>query len=85
MMAVINNSTSTTLYEWEYYYGYLDPPIVDERKLNYNKYLIVIIFWITLAAFVGFLFLSLNLMSRSGNLPKSHRSQMKRSHKASTA
>ena len=33
-MAVIENSTS---YEWEYYYDYLDPVIVDESKLKFNK------------------------------------------------
>lgn len=80
-MAVTQNSTSAVHYEWEYYYDYLDPVIVDESKLKYNKYLIVIIFWIILAAFVGFLFLSLNLMSRSGNMTKSQRS----SHRSSAA
>uniref|UniRef100_A0A8D2ZQX9 Melanocortin-2 receptor accessory protein n=1 Tax=Scophthalmus maximus TaxID=52904 RepID=A0A8D2ZQX9_SCOMX len=66
-MAATENSTSTVSYEWEYYYDYLDPVIVDGSKLQYNKYSIVIIFWIFLAAFVGFLFLFLNLMSSSGN------------------
>ncbi|XP_068570732.1 melanocortin-2 receptor accessory protein [Cebidichthys violaceus] len=80
-MAVMENSTSTVV--WEYYYDYLDPVIVDESKLKYNKYLIVIIFWIILAAFVGFLFLSLNLMSHSGNLLRSRR--FRGSHKTSTA
>uniref|UniRef100_A0A671V589 Melanocortin 2 receptor accessory protein n=1 Tax=Sparus aurata TaxID=8175 RepID=A0A671V589_SPAAU len=74
IMAVIENSSAAENDEWEYYYDYLDPVIVDESKLKYNKYLIVIIFWIILAAFVGFLFLSLTLMCRSGNLPRSHRS-----------
>lgn len=94
-MALMENSTSAAPIEWEYYYDYLDPVIVDETKLKYNKckslcfieYLsscvnedklfssslsdsVVIIFWIVLAAFVGLLFLSLNLMSRSGNLPR---------------
>uniref|UniRef100_A0A673C4J4 Melanocortin 2 receptor accessory protein n=1 Tax=Sphaeramia orbicularis TaxID=375764 RepID=A0A673C4J4_9TELE len=63
----MKNTTSVVSYEWEYYYDYLDPPNVDASKLKYNKYSIVIIFWIILAAFVGFLFLSLNLMSHSGN------------------
>lgn len=37
MMAVPDNSTSAVPYEWEYYYDYLDPVIVDESKLKYNK------------------------------------------------
>lgn len=96
-MAVPDNSTNAVPYEWEYYYDYLDPVIVDESKLKYNKCKsfffiiccifilccmklklilcspsdsIVIVFWIVLAAFVGFLFVTLNLMSRSGNLPR---------------
>lgn len=91
--SVTGNSTSAISYEWEYYYDYLDPVIVDESKLKYNKckflnitFLnsalnvskilssfsdsIVIVLWISLAAFVGFLFLSLNLMSMRGKLPK---------------
>uniref|UniRef100_A0A8C4IDL6 Melanocortin-2 receptor accessory protein n=1 Tax=Dicentrarchus labrax TaxID=13489 RepID=A0A8C4IDL6_DICLA len=71
----MENSTSAVSYEWEYYYDYLDPVIVDESKLKYNKYSIVIIFWIILAAFVGFLFFGLNLMSRSGNFPSTRRTQ----------
>lgn len=31
------NFTSPTPYEWEYYYDYVDPVIVDESKLKYNK------------------------------------------------
>lgn len=27
----------TTTYEWEYYYDYIDPVIVDESKLKYHK------------------------------------------------
>uniref|UniRef100_A0A3Q3GZT2 Melanocortin 2 receptor accessory protein n=1 Tax=Labrus bergylta TaxID=56723 RepID=A0A3Q3GZT2_9LABR len=61
----MENSTSAVTYEWEYYDDYLDPVVVDQNKLKYNKYSIVIIFWIVLAAFVGFLFLSLNIMSVS--------------------
>uniref|UniRef100_A0A3B3ZZW7 Melanocortin 2 receptor accessory protein n=1 Tax=Periophthalmus magnuspinnatus TaxID=409849 RepID=A0A3B3ZZW7_9GOBI len=49
--------------EWEYYYDYVDPVMVDQTKLTYNKYLIVILFWIFMAVFVGFLFISLNLLS----------------------
>ncbi|KAG7455581.1 melanocortin-2 receptor accessory protein [Solea senegalensis] len=70
-MPLMENSNSTVSYEWEYYYDYIDPVIVDESKLKYNKYTIVIIFWICLAAFVGFLFLFLNLMSSSGNIQRS--------------
>uniref|UniRef100_A0A3B4UE59 Melanocortin 2 receptor accessory protein n=1 Tax=Seriola dumerili TaxID=41447 RepID=A0A3B4UE59_SERDU len=66
-MAVENSNTSAVPYEWEYYYDYLDPVIVDESKLKHNKYSIVIIFWIVLAAFVGSLFITLNLMSRAVN------------------
>uniref|UniRef100_A0A8C5G5T8 Melanocortin 2 receptor accessory protein n=1 Tax=Gouania willdenowi TaxID=441366 RepID=A0A8C5G5T8_GOUWI len=69
-VATWRNTTSGVSYEWEYYYGYIDPPIVEESKLRFNKYSIVIIFWITLAAFVGFLFFSLNLISRSGNVQR---------------
>uniref|UniRef100_M3ZYI1 Melanocortin 2 receptor accessory protein n=1 Tax=Xiphophorus maculatus TaxID=8083 RepID=M3ZYI1_XIPMA len=58
------------LYEWEYYLDYLDPVFVDESQLKYHKYSIVIILWVSLAAFVGFLFLILNLMSLSVKLPK---------------
>uniref|UniRef100_A0A3B3B6H6 Melanocortin 2 receptor accessory protein n=1 Tax=Oryzias melastigma TaxID=30732 RepID=A0A3B3B6H6_ORYME len=63
-----SNSTEDVLYEWEYYYDYLDPVIVDASKLKYNKYSIVIILWVSLVAFVGFLFLTLNLMSVTGSL-----------------
>uniref|UniRef100_A0A8C5FXA9 Melanocortin 2 receptor accessory protein n=1 Tax=Gadus morhua TaxID=8049 RepID=A0A8C5FXA9_GADMO len=65
----MENSTNEKQYRWEYeyYYDYLDAVIVDESKLKYNKYSIVIIFWITMAAFVGFLFLILTLMSCNGN------------------
>lgn len=34
---MMENSTGEGLYEWEYYYDYLDPVIVDESKLKYNK------------------------------------------------
>lgn len=37
MMALMENSTSALHYEWEYYYDYLDPVIVNESKLKYNK------------------------------------------------
>uniref|UniRef100_A0A3B5L476 Melanocortin 2 receptor accessory protein n=1 Tax=Xiphophorus couchianus TaxID=32473 RepID=A0A3B5L476_9TELE len=65
---VPGNSTSAPLYEWEYYLDYLDPVFVDESQLKYHKYSIVIILWVSLAAFVGFLFLILNLMSLIGLL-----------------
>lgn len=85
MMAVMDNSTATISNQWEYYYDYLDPVIVDESKLKYNKYSIVIIFWIILAAFVGLLFLCLNVMSRSENFPRSQRSNISGSQRTSTA
>uniref|UniRef100_A0A8C6M624 Uncharacterized protein n=1 Tax=Nothobranchius furzeri TaxID=105023 RepID=A0A8C6M624_NOTFU len=53
-----------------YYYDYIDPVAVDASQLKYNKYSIVIILWVTLAAFLGFLFLTLNLMSLTGKLTK---------------
>lgn len=81
----MNNITSAVSYEWEYYYDYVDPLTVDASKLKYNKYSIVIIFWIILAAFVGFLFLSLNLMSQSGNFLRSQRSKVKENHRISCA
>uniref|UniRef100_A0AAQ4QEA2 Melanocortin 2 receptor accessory protein n=1 Tax=Gasterosteus aculeatus aculeatus TaxID=481459 RepID=A0AAQ4QEA2_GASAC len=81
-MAIMENLTNSVSNEWEYYYDYLDPVIVDESKLKYNKYSIVIIFWIMLAAFVAFLFLSLNLMSHSG-MPRIQR--FRRSHSTATA
>lgn len=31
----MENTTST--YEWEYYYDYIEPVIVDESKLKYHK------------------------------------------------
>ncbi|XP_027854831.1 melanocortin-2 receptor accessory protein [Xiphophorus couchianus] len=82
---VPGNSTSAPLYEWEYYLDYLDPVFVDESQLKYHKYSIVIILWVSLAAFVGFLFLILNLMSLSVKLPKINKSKVKRHHKSSTA
>lgn len=33
----VSGNSSSALYEWEYYYDYLDPVIVDENKLKYNK------------------------------------------------
>ncbi|XP_014827679.1 PREDICTED: melanocortin-2 receptor accessory protein isoform X2 [Poecilia mexicana] len=84
-VAVPGNSTSAPLYEWEYYLDYLDPVFVDESQLKYHKYSIVIILWVSLAAFVGFLFLILNLMSLSVELPKINKSKIKRHHKTPAA
>lgn len=33
--ADMENTTSS--YEWEYYYDYIDPVVVDESQLKYNK------------------------------------------------
>uniref|UniRef100_A0A3B3QK04 Melanocortin 2 receptor accessory protein n=1 Tax=Paramormyrops kingsleyae TaxID=1676925 RepID=A0A3B3QK04_9TELE len=65
----MTNSTDSSDYDWkyEYYYDYLDPIIVDEKNLKFNKYSIVIIFWTGMAAFVVFLFLVLMYLSRSGS------------------
>ncbi|XP_077396815.1 melanocortin-2 receptor accessory protein [Festucalex cinctus] len=78
------NSTSVAFIGWEYYYGYVDPVVVDESKLKHNKYSIVIAFWVTLAAFVGVLFLSLNLMSGSGRLPWRRRRRSQRRNTSSS-
>ncbi|MFT7818488.1 melanocortin-2 receptor accessory protein, partial [Arapaima gigas] len=61
--------TNSSDYEWkyEYFYDYLEPVIVDETKLKFNKHSIVIIFWIGMAAFVIFLFLILMRLSRPGH------------------
>ncbi|XP_012735037.2 melanocortin-2 receptor accessory protein [Fundulus heteroclitus] len=84
-LAVPGNSTSAPPYEWEYYFDYLDPVFVDESQLKYHKYSIVIMLWVTLAAFVGFLFLVLSLMSLSVKLPKIRKSRVKRRHKSLAA
>ncbi|XP_070399943.1 melanocortin-2 receptor accessory protein [Nothobranchius furzeri] len=52
----------------------LDPSLPDS---------IVIILWVTLAAFLGFLFLTLNLMSLTGKLTKENK--VKGHQRASTA
>ncbi|XP_068507417.1 melanocortin-2 receptor accessory protein [Syngnathus scovelli] len=80
----MDNSTSAPFDGWEYYYDYVDPVIVDQSKLKYNKYSIVIAFWITLAAFVGVLFLTLNLMSGSGHLPWRCRRRSRRRNTSSS-
>ncbi|CAL9684887.1 unnamed protein product [Knipowitschia caucasica] len=61
----MENATDATEL-WEYYYDYVDPVTVDETKLSFNKYLMAIIFWMVLSVFVGFLFVSLNLVSKIG-------------------
>uniref|UniRef100_A0A3Q1GX66 Melanocortin 2 receptor accessory protein n=1 Tax=Acanthochromis polyacanthus TaxID=80966 RepID=A0A3Q1GX66_9TELE len=66
----MENSTRSFRYEWEYYYVYDDTVIVFMHCIFFYIYSIVIIFWIILAAFVGFLFLGLSLMSRNANFPK---------------
>lgn len=33
----MENLTSSVSKEWEYYYDYIDPVVVDQRKLKYNK------------------------------------------------
>ncbi|XP_078812722.1 melanocortin-2 receptor accessory protein [Oryzias latipes] len=84
-LVAAGNITGDVLYEWEYYYDYLDPVIVDASKLKYNKYSIVIILWISLVAFVGFLFLTLNLMSVTGSMPKRRRLRRNETYRESTA
>ncbi|KAJ8412523.1 hypothetical protein AAFF_G00128590 [Aldrovandia affinis] len=73
----MTNAMNSSEYElkYEYYYDYLEPVIVDESKLKFNKYSIVIIFWVGMAGFVVFLFLILLHLSRSGNAPKGHNSR----------
>ncbi|KAG7484472.1 hypothetical protein MATL_G00049600 [Megalops atlanticus] len=73
----MTNTTNPPEYQWqyEYFYDYLDPVIVDEKKLKFNKYSIVIIFWIGMAGFVVLLFLILLHLSRSGNAPMGHNSR----------
>ncbi|XP_006044878.3 melanocortin-2 receptor accessory protein [Bubalus kerabau] len=58
---------SAPYYSYEYYLDYLDLMPVDEKKLRANKHSIVIAFWVSLAAFVVFLFLILLYMSWSGS------------------
>ncbi|KAG7321821.1 hypothetical protein KOW79_014679 [Hemibagrus wyckioides] len=67
----MEKSTNSSAYvlTYEYYYDYLDPVAVDASKLKYNRYLIVIIFWIAMAAFIGLLFLILSNISGTKHLP----------------
>ncbi|XP_040083938.1 melanocortin-2 receptor accessory protein [Oryx dammah] len=60
-------NTSAPYYSYEYYLDYLDLMPVDEKKLSANKHSIAIAFWVSLAAFVVFLFLILLYMSWSGS------------------
>ncbi|KAI7800480.1 putative melanocortin-2 receptor accessory protein-like [Triplophysa rosa] len=59
---------NSTEYEWgyEYYDDYLDPVLVNASTLTYNRYSIVLIFWVLLAAFIGLFFLILLHISHSG-------------------
>ncbi|XP_076137813.1 melanocortin-2 receptor accessory protein [Alosa pseudoharengus] len=68
------NSTNSSEYIWayEYYYDYIDPIPVNASTLKYNKYSIVILMWITVAAFIGTFFFVLSYMSRYDNLPRRH-------------
>uniref|UniRef100_A0A8D1V4D4 Melanocortin 2 receptor accessory protein n=1 Tax=Sus scrofa TaxID=9823 RepID=A0A8D1V4D4_PIG len=63
-----NRTSAPALYDsYEYYLDYVDLIPVDEKKLKANKHLIVIAFWVSLVAFVVFLFLILLYMSWSGS------------------
>lgn len=94
----MKNSTKSSEYVWdyEYYYDYIDPVSVNASTLKYNRCepllrplsdhtsdnlkpnwvffiildSIVIIFWIILAAFIGFFFLILSLISHSRQLQR---------------
>ncbi|XP_067220424.1 melanocortin-2 receptor accessory protein-like [Chanodichthys erythropterus] len=68
----MKNSTKSSEYalEYEYYYDYVDPVFVNASALEYNRYSIVLIVWIILAAFIGFFFLILSFISHSGQLPR---------------
>ncbi|XP_073673483.1 melanocortin-2 receptor accessory protein [Garra rufa] len=71
----MKNSTKSSEYVWdyEYYYDYIDPVFVNASTLKYNRYSVVIIFWIILAAFIGFFFLILSLISHTRQLPRGPR------------
>nr|XP_033712271.1 LOW QUALITY PROTEIN: melanocortin-2 receptor accessory protein [Tursiops truncatus] len=59
-----NRTNASAAYDsYEYYLDYLDLIPVDEKKLKASKHSIVIAFWVSLAAFVVFLFLLLLSMS----------------------
>ncbi|XP_006886862.1 PREDICTED: melanocortin-2 receptor accessory protein [Elephantulus edwardii] len=68
---------SAPYYSYEYYLDYLDLMPVDEMKLQANKHLIVIAFWVSLAVFVVLLFFILLYMSWTGSSqirnPQHHR------------
>ncbi|XP_006153926.1 melanocortin-2 receptor accessory protein [Tupaia chinensis] len=63
-------NSSAAYYSYEYYLDYLDLIPVDEKRLKANKHLIVIAFWVSLAAFVVLLFLILLCISWSGSLQR---------------
>ncbi|XP_073718910.1 melanocortin-2 receptor accessory protein [Misgurnus anguillicaudatus] len=68
----MKNSTKSSEYRWEYedYYDYMDPVLVNASTLTYNRYSIVLIFWVLLAAFIGFFFLILIHISHTGQLTR---------------
>ncbi|XP_077063461.1 melanocortin-2 receptor accessory protein [Siphateles boraxobius] len=66
-------SESEYVLDYEYYYDYVDPVFVNATALKYNRYSVVLIFWIILAAFIGFFFLILSLISHTGQLPRGPR------------
>ncbi|KAK2881479.1 hypothetical protein QQF64_007849 [Cirrhinus molitorella] len=68
----MKNSTKSPEYVWDYedYYDYIDPVFVNASTLKYHRYSIVIILWIILAAFIGFFFLILSLISHTRQLPR---------------
>lgn len=36
-MVMVDMENTTGSYEWEYYYDYIDPVVVNESELKYNK------------------------------------------------
>ncbi|NP_001411420.1 melanocortin-2 receptor accessory protein [Danio rerio] len=66
-------NSSEYVWGYEYYYDYVDPVLVNASTLKYSRYSIVLIFWMILAAFIGFFFLILSLISHSGQLPRGPR------------
>ncbi|KAJ8266668.1 hypothetical protein GJAV_G00133250 [Gymnothorax javanicus] len=71
----MRNASNSPEYGWEYYNDYVDPIIVDESKLKFNKYSIVIIFWIGMAGFAVVLVLILLHLARSGKTNLGHHSK----------
>ncbi|XP_066521349.1 melanocortin-2 receptor accessory protein-like [Hoplias malabaricus] len=64
----MERSRNSSAYEltYEYYYDYMDPVIVDARTLRYNRYTIVISFWVIMVAFIALFLLILANISRTG-------------------